>query len=286
MKGLQGDRGDKGVKGRRGPPGKPGAVGHRSTTQRQQSGPKPGPRSEPTRTKRPRTERQDDGRRHVSKRWSGDEADGLLNWPQGTKDDPATTCYELGLMHSHLKDGYFYIDPNQGCPCDAVKVYCNFTAGGSTCIDPVYSQIQISWRPKDKSNLSVHWFSQQRAGKKLEYSGVDVVQLRFMQFHSLTSFQHMTIRCTSSQARLLGTVNSIKGSIHLLGDSGNEIGSRLTTVVSGDGEIVVVVKAQGNVEQHQQDKELLPVRDFGVDTRSLSALESEFTVDIGPICFL
>lgn len=40
--------------------GKPGAVGHRSTTQRQQSGPKPGPRSEPTRTKRPRTERQDD----------------------------------------------------------------------------------------------------------------------------------------------------------------------------------------------------------------------------------
>lgn len=40
--------------------GKPGAVGHRSTTQRQQPGPKPGPRSEPTRTKRPHTERQDD----------------------------------------------------------------------------------------------------------------------------------------------------------------------------------------------------------------------------------
>lgn len=158
---------------------------------------------------------------------------------------------------------------------------------------------------------------------------MDVVQLRFMQFHSLTSYQHMTIRCTSSQASVLGTVNSIKGLIHLLGDSGNEIGSRLTTVDSGDGEvrlselcnyfclkvlcliidleinieliahiakaymfclnifqIVVVVKAQGNVEQHQQDKELLPVRDFGVDTRSLSALESEFTVDIGPICFL
>lgn len=40
--------------------GEPGALGHHSTTQKQQSGPKPGPRSEPARTKRPRTERQDD----------------------------------------------------------------------------------------------------------------------------------------------------------------------------------------------------------------------------------
>lgn len=51
-------------------------------------------------------------------------------------------------------------------------------------------------------------------------------------------------------------------------------------------QIAVVVKTQGNVEQHQQDKEVLPVRDFGVDTRSLSALEPEFTVNIGPLCFL
>lgn len=164
---------------------------------------------------------------------------------------------------------------------------------------------------------------------QLEYSAVDVVQMRFMQFHSLTSSQHMTIRCTSSQASVLGTANSIKGWLHLLGDSGNEIGSRLTTVDSGDGEvrrralqlfwfgsadakiaglvinveliahiakaymfflnifqIAVVVKTQGNVEQHQQDREVLPVRDFGVDTRSLSALEPEFAVNIGPLCFL
>lgn len=51
-------------------------------------------------------------------------------------------------------------------------------------------------------------------------------------------------------------------------------------------QIVVVVKARGDVEQYQQKKDLLPVRDFGVDTSLLSALDSEFSVDIGPLCFL
>lgn len=66
--------------------------------------------------------------------------------------------------------------------------------------------------------------------EQFEYSTVDVVQLRFMQFHSLTSFQHMTIRCTSHHASVLGTANSVKGLIHLVGDSGNKIGSHLTTM--------------------------------------------------------
>ncbi len=32
--------------------------------------------------------------------------------------------------------GEYYIDPNQGCSGDSFKVYCNFTAGGETCIFP------------------------------------------------------------------------------------------------------------------------------------------------------
>lgn len=42
------------------PQGEPGALGHHGITHRQRSGPRPGPRSEPTRIKKPRTERQDD----------------------------------------------------------------------------------------------------------------------------------------------------------------------------------------------------------------------------------
>lgn len=75
------------------------------------------------------------------------------------------------------------------------------------------------------------------SAQQLEYSTVDVVQLRLMQYHSLTSFQHMTISCTSHYASVFGTANSVKDLIHLVGDSGNKIGSHLTTVDSGTGEV-------------------------------------------------
>lgn len=41
----------------------------------------------------------------MSKRRFGDEAEEYFSWPEGTKDDPATTCYELGITHPHLNDG-------------------------------------------------------------------------------------------------------------------------------------------------------------------------------------
>lgn len=66
---------------------------------------------------------------------------------------------------------------------------------------------------------------------------MDVVQLRFLQLHSLTSFQHMTIRCTANNSSGAGTTNSINRIIHFLGDSGIEIISHLTTVSRKDCEV-------------------------------------------------
>lgn len=37
---------------------------------------------------------------------------------------------------SAIFSGEYWIDPNQGCSRDSFKVYCNFTAGGESCIFP------------------------------------------------------------------------------------------------------------------------------------------------------
>lgn len=46
--------------------------------------------------------------------------------------DIGRTVFECALFST----GEYWIDPNQGCSGDSFKVYCNFTAGGETCIYP------------------------------------------------------------------------------------------------------------------------------------------------------
>lgn len=51
-------------------------------------------------------------------------------------------------------------------------------------------------------------------------------------------------------------------------------------------QVEVAVMVRGSTELHRGDMELLPVRDLGVEMRSLSPLVSEFIVVLGPLCFL
>ncbi|XP_034094493.1 collagen alpha-3(V) chain-like [Gymnodraco acuticeps] len=243
-----------------------------------------------------------------SRRWSEEEEEeeeeeeDSFSWPQGTKEDPATSCYELGLIHPHLSDGFFYMDPNQGCPHDSVRVFCNFTAGGATCIEPLPSQIKLSWKPK-KKNAPVQWFSQQHAGNKFEYSGLDVVQLRFLRLHSLSSSQLLTLRCSENSSRSAGDTSSADHLVgdtpsadhlvgdtpsadHLVGDSGTEIPSHFTSVSRRGYEVEVSVTVRGGTELHRGDMQLLPVRDVGVEPTVCSPTVSEITAVLGPLCFL
>ncbi|XP_034005578.1 collagen alpha-2(XI) chain-like [Trematomus bernacchii] len=231
LQGLKGRIGHKGKQGQLGKKGKPGAPGlKRRPSQRR--GSKPELRPGRQRPKTARIKRLENvprfrltpallkGSSLLSRRWSEEEEEeeeeeDSFSWPQGTKEDPATSCYELGLIHPHLSDGFFYMDPNQGCPHDSVRVFCNFTAGGATCIEPLPSQIKLSWKSK-KKNAPVQWLSQQHAGNKFEYSGLDVVQLRFLRLHSLSSSQLLTLRCSENSSRSAGNTSSID---HLLGDT-------------------------------------------------------------------
>lgn len=97
-------------------------------------------------------------------------------FPLGTRDNPAMTCKELmdiddirdgeklassrvyvmRIVHCNscwkilvgtygclivFITGYYWIDPNLGCPADAIKVYCNFTAGGESCVPPLRDKV-------------------------------------------------------------------------------------------------------------------------------------------------
>ncbi|XP_059693633.1 collagen alpha-2(XI) chain-like [Haemorhous mexicanus] len=59
-----------------------------------------------------------------------------LRNPPGSRDHPARTCQDLRLAHPQLPDGEYWIDPNQGCARDSFRVFCNFTAGGESCVFP------------------------------------------------------------------------------------------------------------------------------------------------------
>ncbi|XP_034035580.1 collagen alpha-1(V) chain-like [Thalassophryne amazonica] len=291
LKGVQGRRGPKGLKGMRGLPGKAGPPGKHKTTQRHKDE-KPTPKNKLNIAPRriPSILKQSKGQqklRPVSTRWKpsqSDEGEEAFNWPQGVKDNPATSCHELGLINPHLNNGYYYMDPNQGCPFDALKAFCNFTAGGTTCIDPVLSQVILRRETeKREHNKSVQWFSEQRNGNKFEYTGLDAVQLRFLWLHSHMSFQHITVSWKSKPAAPCAPAHSTSRILHFMGDSGKEIDLNAITMSRKDCEVEVMVRVRGNAELHRGGMELLPIRDFGIH---MSKYDPEVTATVGPLCFL
>ncbi|XP_009982018.1 PREDICTED: collagen alpha-1(II) chain-like, partial [Tauraco erythrolophus] len=95
-----------------------------------------------------------------------------------------TLSQELQALVEH-PNGQYYIDPNQGSPRDALVAFCNFTAGGETCIAPVRNQVPIkAWLSTYTSEDTFEWFSTLPGGFLLEYAGATPVQLRFLRLHS------------------------------------------------------------------------------------------------------
>ncbi|XP_076131566.1 collagen alpha-1(XI) chain-like [Alosa pseudoharengus] len=269
IKGFQGMPGAKGVTGPQGPPGKPGSPGGR-TLQRI-----PGlyDRRGSQNTMVRRTQHD-----------QGEQEE--FSWPLGTKENPAATCKELGLMHPHLEDGFFYMDPNQGCPFDALHVFCNFTAGGLTCLHPNKSQISGKWSSDiQKSKTSVYWFSQLHDGSRFKYTDLDVVQLRFLRLHSNSAVQQVTIECNSTHNRTTNQRRASQRVLHLLGDSLREISGAHAKVSRNGCEVVVQVRVEGNSELPRGDMELLPLRDLGIENRG-DHWERDISAALGPLCFL
>ncbi|GLD55053.1 collagen alpha-1(XI) chain, partial [Lates japonicus] len=223
--GPAGPKGDTGVVGPPGPPGPPGEVIQ------------PLPIQSPKKTKRSVDMQSDAAGTFMDYSEGMEDIFGSLNnlkqdiermkYPMGTQNNPARTCKDLQLCHPEFPDGEYWIDPNQGCSGDSFKVYCNFTAGGETCIypDKKSNGVRISSWPKE---VPGSWFSEFKRGKILSYvdadgNSINMVQMTFLRLLTASARQNFTYSCHQSVAWHDATSNSYDKALRFLGANDEEM---------------------------------------------------------------
>uniref|UniRef100_A0A8C1MGD5 Collagen, type XI, alpha 2 n=1 Tax=Cyprinus carpio TaxID=7962 RepID=A0A8C1MGD5_CYPCA len=212
-----------------------------------------------------------------------------MRFPLGTQESPARTCQDLHLSQPDLKDGEYWIDPNQGCPRDSFKVYCNFTAGGETCLYPSKAVENTNTWPKEKPGS---WFSQFAQGSKFSYvdlSGepVGVVQLGFLRLLSVQARQNLTYHCQRSVAWAdLTSGSRYQRALHFQGANDEELSYETSPYIKAltDGCSYRKGLDRTVLEVNTPQVEQLPlldirVSDFGEDNQ-------KFGFEVGPVCFL
>uniref|UniRef100_A0A3P9AEX3 Fibrillar collagen NC1 domain-containing protein n=1 Tax=Esox lucius TaxID=8010 RepID=A0A3P9AEX3_ESOLU len=208
--------------------------------------------------------------------------------PLGTQDSPARTCHDLKLLHSNYTDGDYWIDPNQGCSRDSLKVFCNFTAGVETCLYPSKSVKINSWTSEKPGS----WFSEFATGSKLSYVDSDgkpvgVVQLGFLRLLSIQARQNITYHCHRSVAWADRTDNNgHKRALHFQGANDEELSFENSPYIKAliDGCSYRKGFDRTVLEVNTPQVEQLPLRDLKIT--DFGETNQQFGFEVGPVCFL
>lgn len=217
--------------------------------------------------------------------------------PEGSRKNPARTCRDLKMCHSDWKSGEYWIDPNQGCNLDAIKVFCNMETG-ETCVYPTQPSVAqknwyISKNPKEKRHV---WYGESMTdGFQFEYGGegsdpADVaIQLTFLRLMSTEASQNITYHCKNSVAYMDQQTGNLKKALLLQGSNEIEIraegNSRFTYSVTEDGCTSHTGTWGKTIIEYKTTKtSRLPIID--VAPLDVGAPDQEFGFDIGPVCFL
>ncbi|XP_026309141.1 collagen alpha-3(V) chain-like [Piliocolobus tephrosceles] len=214
-----------------------------------------------------------------------------LRRPPGTAERPGLVCHELHRNHPHLPDGEYWIDPNQGCARDSFRVFCNFTAGGETCLypDKKFEIVKLASWSKEKPG---GWYSTFRRGKKFSYvdadgSPVNVVQLNFLKLLSATARQNLTYSCQNAAAWLDEATGDHSRSVRFLGTNGEELSFNQTTAatvsVPQDGCRLRKGQTKTLFEFSSSRAGFLPLWD--VAATDFGQTNQKFGFELGPVCF-
>lgn len=126
---------------------------------------------------------------------------------------------------SILCPGFYWIDPNLGVTDDAVKVYCNMTAGGETCVFPDVHTSRMPNIPWRKSHEG--WYSSLRGGFRISYDSLGPVQLTFIRLMSTQAYQNFTYTCLNSAAWYDSAAGSYGSAIKLQGENEVEFSAEM-----------------------------------------------------------
>merc|ERR1711874_9638 len=202
--------------------------------------------------------------------------------PIGTRESPARTCQDLHYGHPQMKDGFYWIDPNLGMTDDAVKVYCNMSAGGETCVSPDVHASRMPNMPWRKSTEG--WYSTLRGGFRISYDSLGPVQLTFLRLLSKEAYQNFTYTCINSAAWFDARTGNHNNAIKLQGDNEEEFSALDNQPnILLDGCRNKVRESKTIFEIRTQKLGQLPLVDFyPVD---YGKPHQAFGFEVGPVCF-
>lgn len=216
--------------------------------------------------------------------------------PEGTRKNPARTCRDLRMCHGDWKSGEYWIDPNQGCNLDAIKVYCNMETG-ETCVYPTQPNVTPkNWYTSKNKEKKHVWFGETMSdGFQFEYGSqgsnpADVaIQLTFLRLMSTEATQNITYHCKNSVAYMDQQTGNLKKALLLQGSNEIEIrpegNSRFTYGVTEDGCTSHTGSWGKTIIEYKTSKtSRLPIID--VAPMDIGAPDQEFGLEIGPVCFL
>lgn len=216
-----------------------------------------------------------------------------MRFPMGTQDSPARTCQDLHLSQPDLKDGEYWIDPNQGCSRDSFRVFCNFT-NAETCLYPRQSLNTVSPQVKMSSwdkETPGSWYSQFITGSKFSYvdsngEPVGVVQLGFLRLLSVQARQNLTYHCHRSVAWAdRSAKNNYNRALHLQGANDEELSYETNPYIKAlvDGCSYRKGFDRTVLEINTPQVEHLPLLDIKVSDFGES--NQQFGFEVGPVCF-
>uniref|UniRef100_A0A673CGF7 Collagen, type XI, alpha 1a n=1 Tax=Sphaeramia orbicularis TaxID=375764 RepID=A0A673CGF7_9TELE len=290
-KGSSGPAGPKGDTGSVGPPGPPGPPGEVI---------QPLPIQSPKKTKRSSDVQSDPAGSFMDYGEGMEDIFGSLNnlkqdiermkYPMGTQNNPARTCKDLQLCHPEFPDGEYWIDPNQGCSGDSFKVYCNFTAGGETCIypDKKSNGVRISSWPKE---IPGSWFSEFKRGKILSYvdsdgNSINMVQMTFLRLLTASARQNFTYSCHQSVAWHDANSDSYDKALRFLGANDEEMSYDNNPYIQALSDGCATRSGYGKTVMEINTPKIDQVPIIDVMLTDFGDPNQKFGFEVGPVCFL